>query len=111
MLFEPWKTFYNCKNGCSCDEFVEIKIDCICNGLQSCDLCGGEGKFDVLECPKKQEANYYIESLFTPFFIWRTNGRNAYPDGGAYIMQPSILIDAFLILDSVFTRKEQEAKA
>lgn len=118
LLYDPWKSLYNCKdcnrqikkeNGCNRKETSKldpiVKIKCICDKNKSCKLCKGTNLISINVCPKKLATSDIM--YLVPLFLYYRESKK-FPDDVSYIDQPDLLIETFRLMDLIMSRKELE---
>jgi hypothetical protein len=58
-------------------------------------------------CPAWALRDVSIQSLLPYFFHWRATEFTQFPDGCGRIMQPSMLLEAFSIMNTVAQEREK----
>jgi len=79
---------------------------CTCDSDNRCDICKGKGRFLLKRCPEAYTRDAGIRPIMPYFFAWRNN--SVFPDAGARIDQPTLLLEAFGILQGACCKRERE---
>jgi len=117
MQYGIWHKVYVCSNcssemkrnrGCKRPKRNKIlEIECVCGGNSHCEICKGENKFTLKECPAKM--NNASVNRFLPFFWhWKATNYMNFPDGKGRYYQPSVLLEAFSLCANLSGKQEQK---
>jgi hypothetical protein len=112
---------YDCKkctaiekkiNGCKRNKRKPVlEVECICNGANKCQYCGGIKKGNTLRtqrCPRASLLDTSISRIVPYFYRWIVSNFVEFPDGLGMYYQPKKMLDAFDILLTVYNREEAE---